>query len=404
MAFAKDKAKLEGVLLGNLLVNGDPQMDGDYISLGQLYARMHADSRVHFDMPRLMKVLSLDIYKGFVEWGFNGRSSEVMLHLTQKGRVEAAIRIKENRAWLPEDYEKPDDVEDIADQYCVGMILPPVEDSLYSKKKVLSDYLKKVEDHLKNVEDHDEDAEDSDEIAKALGDLEDYDWGRLEPDGVRILPYDDYDESDDDDEWAYDDELEDDGEPEDDGELEDDGEPKDDGKPTEDSKPVEDSKPTSGDNAASEGTTAPRTVVFCGDVAFWADTHEELTSEEYKDILGITEKDLADLSKGCDGECFDFMEDRQEDVDEPASAQYCYFCGAASDLQANFCNHCGRRLVSGSGNPGITGAHLHLVYEDEEPGELPVRGRQTANNLRQQDMLSDMDALYCMLLGLGMLD
>lgn len=394
MAFAKDKAKLEGVLLGNLLVNGDPQMDGDYISLGQLYARMHADSRVHFDMPRLMKVLSLDIYKGFVEWGFNGRSSEVMLHLTQKGRVEAAIRIKENRAWLPEDYEKPDDIEDIADQYCVGMILPPVEDSLYSKKKVLSDYLKKVEDHLKNVEDHDE---DSDEIAKALGDLEDYDWGRLEPDGVRILPYDDYDESDDDDEWAYDDELEDDSEPEDDDEPEDDG------------KSAEDSKPTTGDNAASEGinsakegTATPRTVVFCGDMAVWADTNEELTSEEYKDILGITEEDLAKLSEGCNGECLNGVESCQEDADEPARAQYCYFCGAASDLQANFCNRCGRRLVSGSGNPGITGAHLHLVYE--EPEELPVRRRQMADNLRQQDMLSDMDALYCMLMKLGMLD
>ena len=199
MGFTKDKAKLEGILLGNLLVNGDPLVDGDYISLGQLYAQLHVDSRVHFDMPRLMKVISLDIYKGFVKWGFNGHSSEVMLHLTQKGRVEAVTRIKENRAWLPEDYEKPDDVEDIADQYCVGVVLPPVNDSLYSKK-ALSDYLKKVEDHFKNVEGSDEDAEGFGEIAKAFGDLEDYDWGRLEPDGVRVLPYDDDDESDDDDE------------------------------------------------------------------------------------------------------------------------------------------------------------------------------------------------------------
>ena len=52
----------------------------------------------------------------------------------------------------------------------------------------------------------------------------------------------------------------------------------------------------------------------------------------------------------------------------------------------------------------LTGAHLHLVYEDEEPEELPVRRRQMADNLHQQDMLSDMDALYCMLMGLGMLD
>lgn len=360
MVFAKDKAKLEGVLLGNLLVSSD------YISLGQLYARMHADSRVHFDMPRLMKVISLDIYKGFVAWGFNGYGSEVMLHLTQKGRVEAAIRIKENKAWFPEDYEKPDDVEDIADQYCAGMVLPPVNESLYSKETP-AEYF--------------EDIEDSDKGAEGLGDPEDYDWGDPESDGIRILPDD------------GDDELEEDDEPEDDGESEDDGEP------------------TSGDNAApeginsaKEGTTAPRTIVLCGDVAIWADTNEELTSEEYKDILGITEEDLANLSKGCDGECFDCMEDHQEDADEPASAQYCYFCGAASDLQANFCNRCGRRLVSGSGNPGITGAHLHLVYEDEESRELPVRRRQVADNLRQQDMLSDMDALYCMLMGLGMLD
>ena len=41
MGFTKDKAKLEGVLLGNLLVGSK------YITLGQLYARMHADSRVH---------------------------------------------------------------------------------------------------------------------------------------------------------------------------------------------------------------------------------------------------------------------------------------------------------------------------------------------------------------------
>lgn len=375
MGFTKDKAKLEGILLGNLLVGSE------YITLGQLYARMHADSRVHFDMPRLMKVISLDIYKGFVEWGFNGYCSDVVLHLTPKGREEAAIRIKENQAWLPEDYEKPDDVEDIADQYCVGMILPPVDDFLYSTK-VLEEYVK--------------DIEDSDEYAGT--------WGDPEPDGVRILPDDDDDEPDDDDESGYD-------EPDDDDEWGYDGEPEDDDELTEDSKTTKDSKPTSGDNvpseginSAKEGTTTPRTVVFCGDVAFWADTHEELTSEEYENILGITEEDLADLSKGCDGECFACMEDYQEDADEPASAQYCYFCGAASDLQANFCNRCGRRLISGSGNPGITGAHLHMVYEDGETEELPVRRRQTADNLRQQGMLSDMDALYRMLIGLGILD
>lgn len=375
MGFTKDKAKLEGVLLGNLLVGSE------YITLGQLYARLHADSRVHFDMPRLMKVISLDIYKGFVEWGFNGYCSDVVLHLTPKGREEAAIRIKENKAWLPEDYEKPDDVEDIADQYCVGMVLPPVDDFLYSTK-VLEEYVKGIEG--------------SDEYAGT--------WGDPEPDGVRILPDDDDDEPDDDDESEYD-------EPDDDDEWGYDGELDDDDESTEDSKTTKDSKPTSGDNvpseginSAKEGTTTPRTVVFCGDVAFWADTHEELTSEEYENILGITEEDLADLSKGCDGECFACMEDYQEDADEPASAQYCYFCGAASDLQSNFCNRCGRRLVSGSGNPGITGAHLHLVYEDEEPGELPVRRRRMAGNLRQQDMLSDMDALYRMLMELGMLD
>lgn len=382
MGFTKDKAKLEGILLGNLLVGSE------YITLGQLYARMHADSRVHFDMPRLMKVISLDIYKGFVEWGFNGYCSDVVLHLTPKGREEAAIRIKENKAWLPEDYEKPDDVEDIADQYCVGTILPPVDDFLYSTK-VLEEYVKGIEG--------------LDEYAGT--------WGDPEPDGVRILPHDGDDKPYGEGSWVYDDELEDDGKPDDDDEWGYDGEPDDDGEPTEDSKTTKDSKPTTGDNAASgginsakEGTTAPRTIVFCGDVAFWADTHEELTSEEYKDILGITEKDLADLSKGCDGECFACMEDYQEDADEPASAQYCYFCGAASDLQANFCNRCGRRLISGSGNPGITGAHLHLVCEDGEPGELPVRRRQTAGNLRQQGMLSDMDALYRMLIGLGILD
>lgn len=375
MGFTKDKAKLEGILLGNLLVGSE------YITLGQLYARLHADSRVHFDMPRLMKVISLDIYKGFVEWGFNGYYSDVVLHLTPKGREEAAIRIKENQAWLPEDYERPDDVEDIADQYCVGMILPPVDDFLYSTK-VLEEYVKGIEG--------------SDEYAGT--------WGDPEPDGARILPDDDDDEPDDDDESEYD-------EPDDDDEWGYDGEPEDDDEPTEDSKTTKDSKPTSGDNvpseginSAKEGTTTPRTVVFCGDVAFWADTHEELTSEEYENILGITEEDLADLSKGCDGECFACMEDYQEDADEPASTQYCYFCGAASDLQSNFCNRCGRRLVSGSGNPGITGAHLHLVYEDEEPGELPVRRRRMADNLRQQDMLSDMDALYRMLMELGMLD
>lgn len=361
MVSYKDKAKLEGILLGNLLVGSE------YITLGQLYARMHADSRVIVTLPRLMKVISLDINKGLVEWGFNGYCSDVVLHLTPKGREEAAIRIKENKAWLPEDYEKPDDVEDIADQYCVGMILPPVDDFLYSTKVL------------------EEGIEGPDEYAGT--------WGDPEPDGARILPDDDDDEPDDDDEWGYD------------------GEPEDDDEPTEDSKTTKDSKPTSGDNAApkginsaKEGATAPRTIVFCGDVAFWADTHEELTSEEYKDILGITEEDLANLSKGCDGECFACMEDYQEDVDEPASAQYCYFCGAASDLQANFCNRCGHRLVSGSGNPGITGAHLHLVYEDEEPGELPVRRSRMADNLRQQDMLSDMDALYRMLMELGILD
>ena len=386
MVFYKDKAKLEGVLLGNLLVGSE------YITLGQLYARMHADSRVHFDMPRLMKMLSLDINKGFVEWGFNGYCSDVVLHLTPKGREEAAIRIKENKAWLPEDYEKPDDVEDIADQYCVGMILPPVDDFLYSTK-VLEEYVKGIEG--------------PDEYAGT--------WGDPEPDGVRILPDDDDDEPDDDDESEYDEPDDDDeseyDEPDDDDEWGYDGEPEDDDEPTGDSKTTKDSKPTSGGNAtteginsAKEGTTTPRTVMFCGDVAFWTDTHEELTSEEYENILGITEEDLADLSKGCDGECFACMEDYQEDADEPASAQYCYFCGAASDLQANFCNRCGHRLVSGSGNPGITGAHLHLVYEDEESGELPVRRRQMAGNLRQQDMLSDMDALYRMLIGLGILD
>lgn len=154
---------------------------------------------------------------------------------------EAAIRIKENKAWLPEDYEKPDDVEDIADQYCVGTILPPVDDFLYSTK-VLEEYVKGIEG--------------LDEYAGT--------WGDPEPDGVRILPHDGDDKPYGEGSWVYDDELEDDGKPDDDGEPDDDdewgydGEPDDDGEPTEDSKTTKDSKPTTGDNAASGVLTLQR--------------------------------------------------------------------------------------------------------------------------------------------------
>lgn len=141
--------------------------------------------------------------------------------------------------------------------------------------------------------------------------------------------------------------------------------------------------------------------MFCGDVAIWADTNEELTSEEYEDLLGITEEDLAALSEGCNGECLNGVENRQEGVDKPTHAQYCYFCGAASNLQANFCNVCGRRLVAGSSNPGITRTHLHLVYG--EPGELSVR-KPSVGSRYQRNMLNSMDALYSMIEGLGFLD
>lgn len=328
MVFAKDKAKLEGVLLGNLLVNSD------YMSLGQLYARMHVDSRVDFDMPRLMKVLSLDINKGYVAWGFNGYGSEVMLHLTQKGRVEAAIRIKENKAWFPEDYEKPDDVEDIADQYCAGMVLPPVDEPLYKKAP---------------AEESSEDDEDS--------------WAE----GDEFLP-DDEDEGD-----------------------------------------AEGSDATSDHNETEEGispsvgtgksdTATLRTILFDGEKAFWTDTNEELTTEEYEDILGNTEDDLAELSAGYCEEC---AEAHQENAQETAGVQYCYFCGAASDQQANFCNRCGHRLISGSCNPGITGARFRLVYGEPE---VTVRKHQSVDNLYQRNMLNSMDALYYMLEKMGALD
>lgn len=395
MTFYKDKgkAKVEGVLFGNLLVS-------DSMPLGELYARMHSDSRVTVTMPRLMKVISLDINKGLVAWGFNGYGSEVMLKLTPEGRIETAIRIKDGTAWFPEDYKKPDDVQDIADKFCVGMVLPPIDEPMYREAKVKDD------------------AKDSDEVAEAFEGFDRadyYDWGRSEPDGISILPDDDELEEDFEDKEDFEDE-EDFGGFEDlkDGEegFEDLEDGEDDYEDFEDSD--EDAKDDyAGSNSTSrnkatgeginkQGTTAPRTVVFCGDVAIWADTNEELTSEEYRNLLGITEEDLAALSEGCNGECLNGVENPQEDVDEPTRVQYCYFCGAASDLQANFCNVCGRRLVAGSINPGIASTHLHLVYE--EPEDLPVCRRQVVDNLYQRNMLNSMDVLYSMLEGLGFLD
>lgn len=333
MVFAKDKANLEGVLLGNLLVNSD------YMSLGQLYARMRADSRVDFDMPRLMKVLSLDINKGYVVWGFNGYTGEVMLQLTQKGRVETAIRIKENKAWLPEDYKKPNDVEDISDQFCAGMVLPPVDEPLYKKAP----------------------AEESSE------DDEDY-WAE----GDEFLPDDEVEDSD---------------------------------TTSDHNEPEEGISPSVGTGKSDTATL--RTIMFDGEKAFWTDTNEELTTEEYEDILGITKDGLAELSAGyceeCEecGECEECAEAHKENAQETAGVQYCYFCGAASDQQANFCNRCGHRLISGSCNPGITGARFRLVYGEPE---VTVRKCQSADNLYQRNILNSMDALYYMLEEMGALD
>ena len=96
-----DKEATEGALLGILYANNP----GDML-LSQLYNRMRVDDRIDINMPRLLKAIAAAINKGYVEWGFNGYSSDTSLDLvavfslTDKGIMKAQELAEEGQPHL----------------------------------------------------------------------------------------------------------------------------------------------------------------------------------------------------------------------------------------------------------------------------------------------------------------
>lgn len=160
-----DKETTEGALMGILL------MENDYMELGQLYVWMHTDNRVDISMPRLLKTITSFMNKGYLVWAFVDDGSEVAFKLSEKGFTEAVVRVHEGTAWLPEDYDEPDgveddedseDIKDLTDKFCAGVV---------SSDDVIS-----IHDFIDTLPDYMDDEE------------------KRKGDGVRYLPHDESDE------------------------------------------------------------------------------------------------------------------------------------------------------------------------------------------------------------------
>ena len=353
-----DKAKAENVLLGVLYDKDNLQQTEDML-LDQLYNRM-TDAHIDITMPRLLKAIAAAINKGYVEWGSLGFSSDdISLDLATVFRLTDKGIMK---------------AQELAEE---------------------------GQPHLSNKTQ--EKAEESEEPEHAWDD--------------EFAEYDD--EADDEDEFAKED-YEDDA-PEDYKDSED----------YEDSEDSEDSEDEAEGESATQGINSdkstdalgsitPRTVAINKDEAYWVDTHDELTPEEYKDILGVSREEF----KGSFNEAVDkaidnaieyhenwgiedeeeYPEDEDEDEstdDDDNCAQFCHICGTIADLQDNFCCVCGHRLFPGLQDPIIVKV---IPTRKTSKGKADARDAADAaarQRQRQQDKLDNIDILYNMFEKLG---
>ena len=338
-----DKEATEGALLGILYANNP----GDML-LSQLYNRMRVDDRIDINMPRLLKAIAAAINKGYVEWGFNGYSSDTSLdlvavfRLTDKGIMKAQDLAEEGQSHISKKtQEKAEEPEHAWDD---------------------------------EFAEYDDEADDEDEFAK-----EDYEDDAQE----------DY-------------------------------------KDSEDSEDSEDESTTQGINSDeftdALGSITPCTIAINRDETYWVDTHDELTPEEYKDILGVSREEFKDDINEAIDKAFDnaieyhenggtedekeypededdYIEDEDEDesTDDDNCAQFCHICGTVADLQDNFCCVCGNRLFSVLQDPIIVKAIPKRKGARDE-ADKAARQRQ-----RQQDKLNDIEILYNMFEKLGIL-
>jgi hypothetical protein len=373
-----DKAQAAGILLDTLYA-----YNNKYMQLGRVYARMYADGRADINMPRLLKIIASAINNGYIVWGFNGYGGNVAIGLTDRGIAEASVRAQEG---LAKPLKNTLSVGDIDDKSCVGMILAESDKILFREdaQEGIQEESVGAEEQASDSEDYEEGVEEGDSE-----DSEDYDGDPVweDPDDEDYL-WEDYD-----DEFADidgDDEEDEDEEGEEAPEQPDSKVNASKEESAKKSAPKEESakKPsTTGINPARDtnklSSAAHRIVVFNGKKAFWKDTHEELTPKEYEEVFGMPKKYLVD-----------YLEDEEdyEDYFAPYSGegnkdkdknyvQLCSLCGEASDLQAKYCDVCGRKL-----EPGVYDSVIQL-----HPA------RKHASVARQRDLLNSMSDLLDML-------
>lgn len=365
-----DKEATEGALLGVLYANNP----GDML-LSQLYNRMRVDDRIDINMPRLLKAIAAAINKGYVEWGFNVYSSDTSLdlvavfRLTDKGIMKAQELAEEGQPHLSKKTQEK------------------AEEPEHAWGDEFSEY--------------DDEADDEDEFA----------------------------EYDDEDEFAkedYEDDAPEDSAPEDSKDSKDSEESKDSG---DEAKGKSTTKGINSDESTDAlGSITPRTVAINKDEAYWVDTHDELTPEEYEDILGVSREEFKDdINEAIDDAIEyhenggiedeeeykededDYIEDEDEDEstddDDDNCAQFCHICGTIADLQDNFCCVCGHRLF-----PGLQDPIIVKVIPTRKPSEGKTDARHAADEVarqrqrqRQQDKLDNIDILYNMFEKLGVL-
>lgn len=379
-----DKAQAAGILIDTLYA-----YNNKYMQLGRVYARMYADGRANINMPRLLKIIASAINMGYVVWGFNGYGGNVAIGLTAKGIMGASARAQEG---LAKPLKNTLSVGDIDDKSCVGMILTDADKILFREdaQEGIKEESKEAEEQAEDSEDYEEEAKEEDSV-----DSEDYDGDPVweDPDDEDYL-WEDYDDEfadiDGDDEEEYSDE-EDEEAPEQPASGEESAKVNAiKGESAKQSVPKEESSKQSvapGINpvrdANKHDSAAHRIVVFNGKKAIWKDTHEELTPKEYEEVFGMPKKYLVDYLE--DEEDYEdyfapYSGEGNEDKDKDC-VQLCSLCGEASDLQAKYCDVCGRKL-----EPGVYDSVIQL-----HPA------RKSASIARQRDLLNSMSDLFDML-------
>lgn len=168
------------------------------------------------------------------------------------------------------------------------------------------------------------------------------------------------------------------------------------------------------------GSITPRTVAINKDEAYWVDTHDELTPEEYKNILGVSREEFKDDINEAIDKAFDNAieyhenggtedeeeypgdEDEDESTDDDNCAQFCHICGTIADLQDNFCCVCGHRLFPVLQDPIIVKAIPTRKTSKGKTGARDAEDAAARQRQRQQDKLNDIEILYNMFEKLGL--